>query len=127
MTDMRVDYDPLSPTFGDVIYDNTGATTTEDIGASVAQKLTIRLTTFRGEWFINTTHGVPYYQEIFGKVRSKQTIDLIFQQQILQEPAVVEITEFSSEIRPDRTYSLNFRVRITNGQITDNIQINLGA
>lgn len=127
MTDMKVDYDPLSPTYGDVIYDNSMATTTEDLGVSVAQKLTIRLTTFKGEWFINTGHGVPYYQEIFGKVRNKETIDLIFQQQILQEPAVVEITEFSSEIAPNRTYSLNFRVRITSGQVTDNIQINLGA
>ena len=30
MTDMRLDDDPLSPTYGDVIYDNTGATTTLD-------------------------------------------------------------------------------------------------
>ena len=127
MTDMRLDDDPLSPTYGDLLYDNTGATTTVDQADSVAQKLSIKLRTFRTEWFINTATGVPYYQEIFGKVRNKQTIDLIFQQQILEEPDVVEIVEFTSDISSGRTYSLQFRVRTTLGQITNNIQVDVGA
>lgn len=127
MTDMRLDDDPLSPTYGDLLYDNTGPTTTLDQADSVAQKLKIKLSTFLGEWFINTANGVPYYQEIFGKVRNKQTIDLIFQQKILEEPDVVELTEFSSDISNGRTYTINFRVRTTLGQITNNIQVDAGA
>lgn len=127
MTDMRLDDDPLSPNYGDLLYDNQEAKTTEDQADSVAQRLTIKLRTFRGEWFINTNNGIPYYQEIFGKVRNKQSIDLIFQQQILEEPDVVEIVEFSSVIDVGRTYSINFRVRTTLGQITNNIQVNVGA
>lgn len=127
MTDMRLDDDPLSPNYGDVIYDNSRATTTVDQADSVAQKLQIKLSTFLGEWFINTANGVPYYQEIFGKVRNKQTIDLIFQQKILEEPDVVELTEFTSDISNGRTYTISFRVRTTMGQITNNIQVNVGA
>jgi len=127
MTDMRLDDDPLSPTYGDLLYDNTGATVTTDRASSVAQKLKIKLSTFLGEWFINTDNGVPYYQEIFGKVRNKQTIDLIFQQKILEEPDVVELTEFFSDVSNGRTYTINFRVRTTLGQITNNIQVNAGA
>ena len=49
------------------------------------------------------------------KVRNKQTIDLIFQQKILEEPDVVELTEFFSDVSNGRTYTTNFRVRTTLG------------
>jgi hypothetical protein len=127
MTDMKIEDDPLSPNFGDLVYDNSGATTTANQAGSVAQRLSIKLKTFKGEWFINTDTGIPYYQEIFGKVRNKQTIDAIFQKAILEEPDVLEITEFSSSIDVGRTYSLIFRVRTSLNQLTDNIQINVGA
>ena len=127
MTDMKIDDDPLSPSFGDLVYDNSGATTTVNQADSVAQRLSIKLKTFKGEWFINTDTGIPYYQEIFGKVRNKQTIDAIFQKAILEEPDVLEIVEFSSSIDVGRTYSLIFRVRTSLNQLTNNIQINVGA
>lgn len=125
--DLLLDNDPLSDGFGDLVYDNSSLTVTQSQAQSVAQKLQIKLQTFLGEWFLNTDHGVPYYQQIFGKVRSKAAIDLIFQQQISSEPYVAEIVSFESEIVPDRTYSLSFRVRTTLDQITDNIQLNIGA
>jgi hypothetical protein len=127
MTDMRIDDNPLSPNFGDLIYDNNGVTVTVDQADSVAQKLSIKLRTFKTEWFINTDTGIPYYQEIFGKVRNKQTIDAIFQKAILEESDVLEIVEFSSSIDVGRTYSLIFRVRTSLNQLTNNIQINVGA
>ena len=124
---MRIDDNPLSPNFGDLIYDNNGVTVTVDQADSVAQKLSIKLRTFKTEWFINTDTGIPYYQEIFGKVRNKQTIDAIFQKAILEESDVLEIVEFSSSIDVGRTYSLIFRVRTSLNQLTNNIQINVGA
>lgn len=117
----------VDPDTGDVVYDNTQVTVTEEQRQSVAQKLTIKLQTFLGEWFLNTANGVPYYQEIFGKVRSKSTIDIIFREKISEEPDVIEITEFNSEITPDRTYRLTFRVRTSLNQITDNISVSIGA
>ena len=125
--DIFIENDPTSLNFGDVVYDNTTVTVTGSSAESVAQRLTVKLNTFLGEWFLNTTTGVPYYQQIFGKVRSKAAIDIIFQQQISSEPGVLEITDFFSDISSGRTYSLSFRVRTTQNQITETITINVGA
>lgn len=125
--DMLLDNDPLSPTYGDLIYDNSSVTVTGSQAKGVAQKLTIKLRTFLGEWFLNTANGVPYYQQIFGKVRSKATIDSIFIEKIVEEPDVAELVEFTSEISNDRTYTISFRVRTTLGQITDQVNISVGA
>lgn len=125
--DMLLDNDPLSPTYGDLIYDNSSVTVTGNQAGGVAQKLTIKLRTFLGEWFLNTATGVPYYQQIFGKVRSKATIDSIFIEKIVEEPDVAELVEFTSEILNDRTYTISFRVRTTLGQITDQVNISVGA
>jgi hypothetical protein len=125
--DIFIENDPTSLNFGDVVYDNTKVTVTGGSSEAVAQRLTIKLNTFLGEWFLNTTAGVPYYQQIFGKVRSKAAIDIIFRQQISSEPGVLEITDFFSDISAGRTYSLTFRVRTTQNQITETITINVGA
>jgi enolase len=125
--DIFIENDPTALNFGDVVYDNTKVTVTGGTAEAVAQRLTIKLNTFLGEWFLNTTTGVPYYQQIFGKVRSKAAIDIIFRQQISSEPGVLEITDFFSDISAGRTYSLTFRVRTTQNQITETITINVGA
>lgn len=111
----------------DIVFNNNIVTVTTEQKQSVAQLLKIKLLTFLGEWFLDTDNGVPYYQQIFGKVRSKAAVDAIFRQKISEEPEVVEIVEFESEISADRTYSLKFRVRTTLDQITDSIQIDVGA
>ena len=111
----------------DIVFDNSGATATTEQKQSVAQLLKIKLLTFLGEWFLNTDNGVPYYQQIFGKVRSKAAVDAIFREKILEEPEVLELVEFESSINAERTYSLTFRVRTTLGQITDSINIDVGA
>lgn len=91
---------------------------------TVAQRLFIRLRTFRGEWFFNTTYGVPYFQRVFTKT-SKSSVDAIFQAQILSENGVKRITEFSSTLdAATRKYSLSFRVSTTAGQETETITIN---
>lgn len=111
----------------DVAFSNTEITVTTEQKQSVAQLLKIKLFTFSGEWFLDTANGVPYYQQIFGKVRSKEAIDAIFRAKISEEVDVLEITEFDSTLSDDRTYTLSFRVRTTLGQVTDNIQIEIGA
>ena len=111
----------------DLVFNNSSVTVTTKQKQSVAQLLKIKLFTFLGEWFLDTDNGVPYYQKIFGKVRSKEAIDAIFRAKIVEEPDVVEITEFESTLSADRTYSLKFRVRTTLDQVTDSIVIELGA
>jgi hypothetical protein len=97
--------------------------TREDI---VAQRLTIRLLTFLGEWFANTAYGVPYWQRILGKKVDKSTVDAIFQEKILEEDGVAEILSFNSELSRTREYSLRFKVRCTDSTIA-NVAFEVGV
>ena len=93
---------------------------TEDVG----QRLKIRLLTFMGEYFWDTTYGTPYWQRLLGvKQTSKAAIDLIFNQKILEEPGVKEIVTFNSTFS-NRIYSLTFSVRVVDGSVTDTISVN---
>lgn len=124
--DILLNNDFSSEDYHDAIFIN-GPLTTDGITSIpvdvVAQRLSIRLQTFLGEWFINTAYGVPYWQRILGKKVSKTAIDRIFQEQILSERGVREITSFSSTFQ-NRTYDMSFRVRAINGAVTETITIN---
>lgn len=92
---------------------------TEDVG----QRLKIRLLTFMGEYFWDTSYGVPYWQRLLGvKQTSKAAVDLIFNQKILEEPGVKEIVTFNSTFS-NRIYSLTFSVRVVDGSVTDIISV----
>lgn len=124
--DILLNNDFSSEEYHDAVFIN-GPLTTDGITSIpidvVAQRLSIRLQTFLGEWFINTAYGVPYWQRILGKKVSKTAIDRIFQEQILSERGVREITSFSSTFQ-NRTYDMSFRVRAINGAVTETITIN---
>lgn len=116
----------LSPEH-DILWNNGPLTkeyTTQPYTQTVAQRLKIRLLTFSGEWFWDTSYGVPWYQRLLGqKQTSKSAIDLIFSQKILEEPGVKEIVTFNSTFS-NRIYSLTFSVRVVDGSVTDTISIN---
>jgi len=96
--------------------------TTQPFTQTVAQRLLIRLRTFRNEWFINTEYGVPYWQEILGKKPGKARVDAIFQEQILLEVGVKEIVSFNSTF-VNKQYSLTFSVKVVSGDVTESITI----
>ena len=95
---------------------------TSPLTETVAQRLKILLLTFMGEWFWDTTYGIPYYQSILGRKTTKERVDLIYNQKILSEPGVREIITFDSTLK-NRVYSLTFSVRVTDGTITAPITI----
>lgn len=113
---------------GDMVYVNGGCPVTQLTGDVVAQRLRITLYTFLGEWFLDTTVGVPYFQQIFGKLRSKASVDLIFQQIITTDPDVIEILTFESTLdKTARGYSMTFQVRVADNTASLPITINVGA
>lgn len=110
---------------GDLLFKNGPLTreyTTQPLTQTVAQRLFIMLRTFQGEWFLNVQHGVPYWQSILGKKTSKASVDLIFQQKILAERGVKEITYFKSTLI-NRNYSLSVKVKVSTGDETELIVI----
>ena len=116
--DLLIQNDPLNPFYGDLTWKNGPLTpdyTTQSRVDVVAQRLRIRLLTFREEWFLDTSYGVPYFQSILGFKIKKSAVDLIFQREILAENGVKELTFFESTFE-NRKYSLSFRVKVTTGE-----------
>lgn len=111
----------------DIIFVNGQCPVTQRLTDVVAQRLKITLYTFLGEWFLDTTIGVPYFQQIFGKVRSKSTIDLIFQRIIANDPDVIEILSFESDLAAStRGYTMTFQVRVRDNTSSLPITIQVG-
>lgn len=114
----------LSPEH-DIIWNNrplTRADMTQPYTETVAQRLKIRLLTFKNEWQFNTDYGPPWWQEILGKKPGKARVDAIFQEQILLEVGVKEIVSFVSTF-VNRQYSLTFSVKVVSGDVTESITI----
>jgi hypothetical protein len=117
----------LNTDTGDMVYVNGGAPVTQHTADVVAQRLRITLYTFLGEWFLDETVGVPYFQQIFGKLRTKASVDLIFQQIITNDHDVIEILTFDSTLdRGARGYSMTFQVRVSDNTASLPITIDLG-
>lgn len=95
----------------DIDFDGKDFKLTPTESKSLAQRLRVKLLTFRDEWYLDVNEGIPYFQSILGKNRAKETIDLIFKNAILSEPEVLHIISFESEITPQRIYKLRFTVR----------------
>lgn len=89
----------------------------------VRQRLEIKLKTFRGEWFLDTTFGVPYRdngdgKSIIGKGYSKSDIDALFITLIKQDPDVLSIKYFNATYDTiTRLYDLKFEVQTRDGTL----------
>jgi|SRR5947207_1263604 len=118
----------LNSDTNDLVFTNGACPVTQLLTVIVAQRLKITLYTFLGEWFLDTTIGVPYFQQIFGKIRTKATIDLIFQRIISGDNDVIEILSFESELTTaSRGYSMTFQVRVSDNTESLPITIQVGA
>jgi hypothetical protein len=85
---------------------------------AIRQHLKIRLQFFRGEWFLDTRLGVPYFEEILRKSPDLNVVQSLFRDVIRTTPGVVEITEFALDYEgTTRTLSLDFRALTTDGPL----------
>lgn len=53
---------------------------------SIQQHIAQRMRLFLGEWFLDTSRGVPYYQTVFQKNPNLQIMTGIFQHQSSSHP-----------------------------------------
>lgn len=84
----------------------------------VAQAVGIRLQTFLGEWFLDTGHGVPYFERVLGK-RRPELVEAVLRAQILGVRGVARIQAFSIYFEgATRTARVNFTVETAEGTAT---------
>lgn len=92
----------------------------------VAQSIEIRLRTFLGDWFLDTTHGVPYFEDILKKVANLALIESILRAQILDVRGVRAIASFEMQIDPRlRICTVNYSAESNEGLVRGSLNINV--
>ena len=64
----------------------------------VAQSIGIALRTWRPEWFLDKTEGVPYLDEVLGKNKREEIVEAVIRAQILMVDGVRSITKFTISV-----------------------------
>lgn len=83
----------------------------------IRQQITVTLLTFMGEWFLDTTFGVPYFERIMIKSPNRAEVENIIRSKVRDVPGVEAVP--SVEIQID--------ARLRQGRITlPDIQTNEG-
>jgi hypothetical protein len=98
---------------GDIESSGGEITLLSTVQEAVRQRLDIKLKTFQGEWFLDTTFGIPYRQQIIGKGLTIAERDALYIKAINDDPDVNSIVYFNSTFNPStRFYSVQFEVRV---------------
>jgi len=119
MSDLKLD------SSGDLLINNNLLELTDTIEEDTSQRLSIKLKTFRGEWYLDLSEGIPYFQRIFKNGTPKQVVDSIFRSAINSDEQIQRITSFSSEIT-NSVYRMSFQALSNSGELvnlTQEIQI----
>lgn len=105
MTTLKID-----PITGDIAFVNNNAVLIQ--GADeVTQVVKGRLKTFLGEWYLDTSIGLPFYQLIFVKGASPQRIALFIKKEIRESPGVISLDEYSQDY-DGKTRGFNVKTKI---------------
>lgn len=80
--------------------DGSLATVTD--AAAVAQHVTQHLKFWEGEWFLDTTAGVPWLEFVFVRPFDQAVSETVLKDAILGVPGVREIVAFGVEFHPTR-------------------------
>lgn len=109
---------------GDIEVDNSGKmlllNTYQEL---VKQRLDIKLKTFKGEWWLDTTFGIPYRdtgdgKAIIGKGYTQKDVDAIYIAAIKEDRDVQRIDSFNSEYdKIQRIYNVRFEVKVQNAPL----------
>lgn len=103
----------LDPLTHDVVFINGETPVASSQQDVVAQRLKVRLNTFFGEWFLDTSIGIPYFEQVLTKGFDKQSIDALFQAEILSDDGVMELVSYNSTLDSQtRRLRVVFSVRV---------------
>lgn len=90
----------------------------------VSQAIGIRLRCWLGEWFLDTSHGVPYLDEVLGKGRRPEIIEAVLRAQILDVAGVLSIEEFTLAIdAQSRTARVDFSATSAEGLVRGSLAL----
>lgn len=107
------------------IYLLNGQIATVQDGNEVLQHVRTRLLTYQGEWFLDTTAGLPYFQVILIKPANLSATESLIKSEILQTPGVDGLSAFALEFnKTTRTLNINFTAQTTYGDVSGTLRMN---
>lgn len=102
---------------GDIQVVDNSIILTEGLDA-IRQHLFVKFRFFEGEWFLDTTLGVPYFREILIKNPSLAVVQEQLKAVILDTPGVLELIRFEFEFNnATRQANLDFEALTEEGPI----------
>lgn len=122
--DLSIDINPASATYRDLVLVAGDLALTSDVNPAgthyILQNILQRLSMFRGEWFLNKTIGVPYFQQILVKSPNKAVVDRIFQDTVLSTPGVRAMLSYTSAFKygASRLLTIAFRADTVAGIVS---------
>lgn len=88
---------------------------------ALRQHLEVKFQIFLGEWFLDTSVGVPYFEEVFVKRASFVVVQQVLKEVISTTNGVKSITRFEFDYdNPTRQAVLSFDVDTIYGSISFN-------
>ena len=94
--------------------------------AAIRQDMNQTLNFLYGEWFLDSTKGIPYFQQVLVKSPDLGAIQGLFMSAILAVNGVLELLSFEFNFdAPTRALTITFAARTTDGII--NVSQTLGA
>ena len=82
---------------------------------AIAQRLQMRLRLWQGEWFADTTAGIPYLG-ILGQKGAQAFAEATFRRAILTAPGVAALDSFTFSVDAQRRATVSFRARAITGE-----------
>lgn len=84
----------------------------------VRQRIMARLRFFKGEWFLDTRLGIPYFQNVLVKSPNLPAIGAMLRRAILTTRGVIELVSFDLRFNEtDRSLALTFHARTAEGDV----------
>ncbi|MCX6027663.1 MAG: hypothetical protein NTY23_15690 [Chloroflexi bacterium] len=93
---------------------------------AIAQRIRGRIRLWLGDWFLDTSIGVPYLQ-ILGQKNAAAFAEATLRRVILTTPGVAGLDTFSFALTADRSATVAFRARSTDGAVVEDGGFRVGT
>ena len=88
--------------------------TEDEKDLETAQRLEIKLKSYKRDWFRNKLYGIPWITEVLSKRGSKDTADAYIKSTILSDPEVKSIISYNSRVEESAVLSVTVSIRLKN-------------
>lgn len=109
----------IDPDTGDVWISALGQSRlTETLAEEVAQRLQTKFQFFLGEWFLDTTLGVPYFRDVFVRNPDMAVIRSIFQKLITDDEGIENVASLDMVLDgTTRVLSVTFQAVLVSDEV----------